>query len=115
MESILEACVEAGARSAGYVLLRLPLEVKDLFKEWLALHEPLKAGHVMSLIRGARDGRENDPEFGSRMRGTGAFAELIAQRFARACRQWRLNESNEGLDTTQFSPPPPSRGQLALF
>ncbi len=115
MEAILEACVEAGARSAGYVLLRLPLEVKDLFKEWLAVHEPLKASHVMSLVRGARDGRENDPEFGSRMRGTGAFAELIAQRFARACRQWHLNETEAHLDTTQFRPPPPSRGQLALF
>lgn len=115
MEAILEHCVTAGARSAGYVLLRLPHEVKHLFKEWLALHEPLKAGHVMSLIRGARDGRENDPEFGSRMRGTGAIAELIAQRFARACRQWHLNASDEALDTTQFCPPPPSRGQLALF
>ena len=115
MEAILKACVEAGARSAGYVLLRLPLEVKDLFKEWLAIHEPLKAGHVMSLVRGAREGRENDPDFGSRMRGTGVFADLIAQRFARACRQWNLNRSDPGLDTTQFRPPPPSRGQLALF
>lgn len=115
MESILEACAKAGARSAGYVLLRLPHEVKDLFKEWLALHEPLKANHVMSLIRGARNGRENDPEFGSRLRGTGAVAELIAQRFARACRQWHLNDMDETLDTTQFCPPPPSRGQLALF
>lgn len=115
MEAILKACVDAGARSAGYVLLRLPLEVKDLFKEWLAIHEPLKASHVMSLVRGARDGRENDPEFCSRMRGTGAFADLIAQRFARACRQWSLNQTESSLDTTQFRPPPPGRGQLALF
>lgn len=115
MESILKACVDAGARSAGYVLLRLPHEVKDLFKEWLAIHEPLKAKHVMSLVRAARDGRENDPEFGSRLRGTGAYADLIAQRFARACKQLHLNQPKAALDTTQFCPPPPRRGQLALF
>ena len=115
MESILKACVDAGARSAGYVLLRLPHEVKDLFKEWLAIHEPLKANHVMSLVRAARDGRENDPEFGSRLRGTGAYADLIAQRFARACKQWHLNQPRSALDTTQFCAPAPARGQLALF
>lgn len=115
MEPILKACVDAGARSAGYVLLRLPHEVKDLFKEWLAIHEPLKAKHVMSLVRAARDGRENDPEFGSRLRGTGAYADLIAQRFARACKQLHLNQPRAALDTTQFCPPPPRRGQLALF
>ena len=115
MEAILKACVTAGARNAGYVLLRLPHEVKDLFKEWLAVNEPLKASHVMNLVRSARDGRENDPEFGSRLRGTGPFADLIAQRFARACKQLNLNQARRDLDTTQFCPPLPSRGQLALF
>src|SRR5262249_27301988 len=80
-ERILEAAAEAGARSAAYVLLRLPYEVKDLFKEWLAQHYPQRAEHVMSLVRDARNGRENDPNFGSRMRGTGPYAELIRTRF----------------------------------
>ena len=71
IERILEAAAEAGASMAAYVLLRLPYEVKDLFREWLAQHYPQRAEHVMSLVRDARGGRDNDPNFGSRMRGTG--------------------------------------------
>ncbi len=115
MEAILEACVKAGARFAGYVLLRLPLEVKDLFKEWLAVHEPLKAEHVMSLVRGARDGRENDANFGSRMSGSGAYAGLLAHRFTLACKRLEINSTRERLDVTQFCPPSKNKNQLALF
>src|SRR5579872_2820691 len=82
MEHILEAAAAAGAMGAGYVLLRLPYELKELFQEWLKEHYPLKAEHVMSLIRQSRGGKENQSGFGTRMRGTGEYAELIAQRFA---------------------------------
>ena len=81
IEPILAAAAEAGAVSAGYVLVRLPHEVKDLMAAWLEAHFPGRAAHVLSLIRQCRDGRLNDPEFGSRMRGAGPFAELIRQRF----------------------------------
>ena len=84
IETILDAAAAAGAASAGYVLVRLPHEVKELFQAWLEAHQPARARHVLSLIRQCRDGRLNDPEFGSRMRGGGVFAELIAQRFAKA-------------------------------
>ncbi|MGZ5063573.1 MAG: PA0069 family radical SAM protein, partial [Usitatibacter sp.] len=80
LEPIMEAAAKAGAVSAGYVLIRLPWEVRPIFKEWLEKHFPLKAGHVMSRIRDMRDGRENDPEFGSRMVGKGTLAELLSQR-----------------------------------
>ncbi|MEO5574336.1 MAG: PA0069 family radical SAM protein [Gammaproteobacteria bacterium] len=115
MEDILEACVKAGAQSAGYVMLRLPLEVKDLFKEWLAVHEPLKAEHVMSLVRGARGGKENDPHFSTRMVGTGPYADLIAQRFTLACKKFHLNKVRERLNTSRFRTPQPDTGQLTLF
>lgn len=91
MEKILAQASEAGARSAGYVFLRLPHELKALFTEWLQTHYPLKVEHVMSLIRQSREGRENDPRFGSRMSGSGHFAELLAQRF-------RLAKTRYGLD-----------------
>jgi len=81
IESLVEAAAAHGARSAGFIMLRLPHEVQALFREWLETHFPLKAGHVMSLIRDMRGGRENDPRFGSRMRGEGEVAELIGQRF----------------------------------
>jgi len=115
MEAILEACAAAGARWAGYTLLRLPYEVKDLFKEWLAAHYPERAGHVMSLIREMRGGRENDARFGSRMRGTGPYALLLRSRFKLACQRLGLNSgSHEALDTTRFRPPGPAGAQLRL-
>ncbi|MCH8859027.1 MAG: radical SAM protein [Proteobacteria bacterium] len=116
LESILEAGREAGADFAGYILLRLPLEIKDLFREWLAEHAPLKAKHVMSLVRSTRGGRDNDPDFGTRMKGTGPYAELIAQRFAKACTRLGLAQGERfQLDTTLFRPPPMAGDQLALF
>ena len=115
MEAILETATEAGARWAGYVLLRLPLEIKDLFKEWLAEHAPLKAEHVMSLIRQSREGKENDAHFGSRMRGTGLYAEMIEQRFRLICKRLDLNRERLRLDTGQFRVPARAGDQLALF
>jgi DNA repair photolyase len=115
METILDAAATAGAKSAAYVLLRLPYEVKDLFKEWLAQHYPQRAEHVMSLVRDARGGRENDPQFGTRMRGTGAYAELIRARFRVASRRLGLDSVRERpLDTTLFRPPGPASSQLQL-
>ena len=115
MERILEACAGAGVRSAGYVLLRLPYEVKDLFREWLAAHYPDRAAHVMSLVHGMRGGRDNDPRFGSRMRGTGPYALLLRNRFALACQRLKLNSTSRGaLDTTLFQPPGPGGAQLRL-
>jgi DNA repair photolyase len=114
IENVLDGAAEAGATSAGYVLLRLPFEVKDLFKAWLEQHFPLKAAHVMSRVREMRDGRENDPEFGSRMKGTGLFAELLGKRFKVACVRFGLNQGRAALDTSQFRPPKTSP-QLELF
>jgi len=115
MESILEACAGAGVQWAGYVLLRLPYEVKDLFREWLAEHYPDRAAHVMSLIHEMRGGRDNDPRFGSRMRGTGPYAQLLRNRFKLACQRLKLNSAARGsLDTTRFSPPGPAGAQLRL-
>jgi DNA repair photolyase len=114
-ESILEAAAAAGATSAGYVLLRLPYEVKDLFREWLAQHYPQRARHVMSLVRDARGGRDNDPGFGTRMRGIGPYAELLRSRFDLARRRFGLEPARaRALDTTRFRPPVPASPQLQL-
>jgi DNA repair photolyase len=119
MEHVLEEAAQAGAREAAYVILRLPNELKDLFKEWLAAHYPERADHVISIVRQMRGGRDNDPRFGERMRGTGNFAELIAKRFAVACKRFSLNGHGGGrrlteLDCTRFMPPSPA-GQMRLF
>ena len=116
IEPVLEAAWENGARQAGYVLMRLPWEIKDLFKDWLVRHYPLKANHVMSRVREMRGGRENDPNFGTRMRGTGELADLLAQRFQIACKRLGFNSArrNRTLDTTRFRPPRRD-GQLTLF
>jgi len=107
LERMLEAAREAGATSAGYVLLRLPHELAGLFEDWLAEHFPQRAGHVLSLVRQSRGGRNNDSRFGSRMRGEGQFAELLAQRFRLACRRLGYNrrDQNFGLDCSRFAPP----------
>lgn len=114
LEPILEASAKAGATGAGYILVRLPWEVRPLFKEWLEIHFPLKAEHVMSRIRDMRGGRENDPNFGSRMVGQGAFAELLAQRFRKACSRFGLDKPGHELDCKRFLPPSLS-GQTRLF
>jgi DNA repair photolyase len=114
LEHVLQAAHQNGARSAGYTLLRLPYELKDLFKDWLATHYPLKAEHVMNRMREMRGGRENDPEFGSRFRGQGLFADLLAQRFRKACERMGLNLEDRSLATGLFKPPP-RNGQMDLF
>jgi DNA repair photolyase len=115
LEAILEAAAAAGVRSAGYVLVRLPYEIKNLFREWLAKHYPDRAAHVMSLIRDMRGGRDNDPRFGTRMRGTGPYAQLLSNRFQLACRRLKLNsEPRAALSTALFQPPARSGAQLCL-
>ncbi len=90
MEHLLEAARAAGAERAAYILLRLPLEVRDLFFEWLHQHYPQRASHVISLLRQCRDGADNDSRFGHRMRGSGVFAELLSQRFRLSCKKLGL-------------------------
>jgi len=115
LERILTRAREAGATYAGYVLLRLPLEVKALFREWLAEHEPTRAGHVMQRIRDSRGGKDYDAAFGTRMRGTGLFAEMIAQRFRTVHARLGFGEEVV-LDCTRFCPPRAAGGpQLELF
>ena len=115
LEDILAASAEAGVRWAGYVLLRLPYEIKDLFREWLAEHFPERAAHVMSVLREMRGGRDNDPRFGSRMRGTGVYAQLLRNRFQLACKRLNLNASGRDVPNTQlFRPPTPPGAQMTL-
>ena len=117
LEAILAAARDHGAQSAGYVLLRLPLEIKDLFSEWLETHVPLRARHVLDLIRDTREGKLNSSEWGERMRGQGPYADLIAQRFRLAVKRLGLDQRRDiwGLDTTQFRRPPQQGDQLNLF
>ena len=115
IERILAAAAEAGVSSATYVLLRLPLEVKELFREWLAVHAPLKAKRVMRLVRETRGGRDYEATWNVRMTGRGAYAELIARRFEVARRRLGLGARDWSLDTSRFAPPPRTGDQLALL
>jgi DNA repair photolyase len=112
---ILAAAKQAGARSAAYVLLRLPLAVRPVFLDWLQRHEPTKAPRVESSIRSTRAGKLNDSHFGSRMRGAGALAEQIKQSFKVFARKHGLHEPLPDLDASQFRPPQTRDGQLRLF
>jgi DNA repair photolyase len=119
LEHVLEEASKAGAAEAAYVLMRLPNELKDLFKEWLAANYPQRAEHVISIVRQIRGGKDNDPRFGARMTGLGNFAELIAKRFDLACRRFGLNghagaRRPPELDCSRFRRPSLS-GQLGLF
>src|SRR6266446_2264845 len=119
LEHVLEEASKAGAAEAAYVIMRLPNELKDLFKEWLAEHYPQRAAHVISIVRQIRGGKDNDPRFGTRMTGTGNFAELIEKRFDIACRRYGLNGHGAGrrppqLDCSRFKPPS-AAGQMPLF
>jgi DNA repair photolyase len=116
MEDILAAAKDAGASSAGYVLLRLPHEVKTLFREWLAEHYPDRAKHVMSLINQSRGGKDYDSEFGQRMSGTGPYAQLLQQRFELARRKCGFDPAHDRyqLRTDLFRPPAPDQPQLSL-
>jgi DNA repair photolyase len=115
LEAILAAAAAAGARRAGWILLRLPREVRGLMAEWLAAHRPLAAARVMSLLRGARGGRDSDSRFHSRMRGSGAYTDLIDRRFNAAVRRLGLDAGPAPpLDTSQFRVPG-AGGQLGLW
>lgn len=115
VESLLEAAAQAGASSAGYVLLRLPREVNPLFQNWLSNHEPGRATHVMSLVRQMRGGRDYDSTFGSRMRGEGPLADLLSKRFALARKRFGLDRKTASLDCSLFTPPVVATPQLNLF
>jgi DNA repair photolyase len=115
MEDILAAAAEAGAKEAGYTLLRLPLEIKDLFREWLESELPERAKHVMSLIRSMRGGKDYDSNWGTRMTGSGPYADLIANRFSLATRKLGLNRERTKLTCDKFRRPPRAGDQLTLF
>ncbi|MGE5268439.1 MAG: PA0069 family radical SAM protein [Thiohalocapsa sp.] len=116
MEAILEKARAAGAQFAGYTLLRLPLELKALFKEWLQQHAPNKAAHVLSLVAQCHGGRIYDSAWSKRMTGGGPYAEMLAARFDRACRRLGFSaRSIEMLDCSRFRLPPQKGDQLALF
>jgi DNA repair photolyase len=115
LEQVLAASAAAGARHAGYVVLRLPHELKILFREWLETHYPARAAHVMSIIQSMRGGQDNDSRFGVRMRGMGPFAQLLRQRFQLACARHGLTRGAlQPLPTTFFRAPPDNSGQLNL-
>jgi len=119
LEKLLEAAARAGARHAGYILLRLPHELRDLFTSWLNVNFPDRAKHVLSLIRETRAGALTDSRFHHRFSGQGVYADLLMRRFARAARQWGLDEAREGLDCNRFAVPggkaAPEQAQMSLF
>jgi DNA repair photolyase len=120
MEKIIEASSRAGARHAGYVLLRLPHELRQMFEDWLATHYPDRAKHVLNLVRETRGGALNDSRFHHRFAGQGVYADLLLRRFTRATKQWGLDEAREGLDCTKFAVPADrmpamAEAQMSLF
>ena len=115
IEAILERAYEAGARSAGYVMLRLPLEVQDIFGQWLLEHDPAKYRRVMSLMRSMRDGRLYDASWGTRMTGTGAYAGITGRRFEAAAQRLGYNLNRTRLRTDLFKAPTRPGGQMSLF
>jgi DNA repair photolyase len=115
IERILDTAAVAGVKGAGYVLLRLPLEVRDLFREWLSEHFPDRVNHVFKLIRDMRGGKDYDPTWGRRMTGAGPYAWMIGRRFEAACERLRLNEEKTPLTTEHFQKPIKGVEQLNLF
>jgi DNA repair photolyase len=115
IEAILEEAARAGATGAGYVVLRLPLEIKDLFRDWLERYFPDRAVRVMNIVRDMRGGRDYDPEWGKRQKGEGPYAKLIAARFETACRRLGFDKPRLPLDHTQFRRPIEAGGQQDLF
>ena len=115
LERILGAARDAGAGSAFSVVLRLPWEVNPLFQQWLEQHFPDRAARIMARIRDMRAGRDNDAAFGSRMTGTGVWAQLLRQRFEKCCARLGLNRKRIELDLTRFVPPREESPQANLF
>ncbi|MDE2616938.1 MAG: PA0069 family radical SAM protein [Burkholderiales bacterium] len=114
MEQVLEAAAQAGAKSAFYTVLRLPWELNEVFQQWLALHYPQRAARVMARIQEMRGGRDYDSNYATRMKGSGLWADLIRQRFHKACARHGLNRGRVELDLSQFRPGL-ARGQGSLF
>jgi DNA repair photolyase len=112
IERLIEAAAEAGAKAAFFIPLRLPHEVAPLFRAWLDEYYPDRANKVMNIIQSIRQGRDNDPRFFTRMRGTGPWAELIRTRFAKACRKHGLNQERIALRSDLFRPPAGPQGEL---
>ncbi|MDP2261323.1 MAG: PA0069 family radical SAM protein [Caulobacter sp.] len=115
LEAVLEASAAAGATGAGYVLVRLPLEISDLFQQWLASDHPDRASRVMSLIRQTRGGKDYVSQWGERQRGAGPVADLVARRFAAARARYGMDQPRRTLDATQFRPPPRAGDQMELL
>jgi DNA repair photolyase len=115
IERILDAAVAAGAQGAGYVTLKMPFEIKDLFREWLREHFPDKEKHVISLVRDLHGGKDYDSTWGQRQTGTGPYAWSIGRRFELACERLGLNKKRSKLTTAHFHPPAANRRQLDLF
>jgi len=115
IERILDAAAAAGVKEAGYIMLRLPLEVRDLFREWLMANFPDRCRHVFKLVRDMRNGKDYDSTFGVRMKGTGPIAWMIGRRFEVACERLKLNLRKTKLSTTHFVPPRRGPEQLSLF
>jgi DNA repair photolyase len=115
LESILDASARAGAGFAGYIMIRLPLEVKELFTEWLETHYPAKASKIIHLIRESHGGKLYEPEFGIRMRGTGEYADMLEKRFQAAVRRFGLSTETPVLDSSRFRVPPRRGDQIRLF
>src|SRR6202163_4222499 len=115
IERILDAAAHAGVKEASYVLLRLPLEVRDLFREWLMANYPDRYRHFFTMIRDMRGGRDYDSQWGTRMKGTGPMAWMIGRRFEIACEKLGLNKRRSKLTTDHFARPKRSGQQLSLF
>jgi DNA repair photolyase len=115
IERILDTAAAVGVQQAGYVLLRLPLEVRDLFREWLMTNFPDRYRHVFKLIRDMRGGKDYDSSWGERQTGSGPLAWMIGRRFEAACEKLGLNKTHVRLTTEHFSPRKQETAQLALF
>ncbi len=115
IERILDAAAAAGVKEAGYIVLRLPLEVRELFREWLLANFPDRYQHVFKLIREMRGGRDYDSRWGERMAGSGPYAWMLGRRFDRACERLGLNLRKVKLSTDCFTPPRRAERQLSLF
>ena len=115
LDSILNAAKKSGAQTAGYIMLRLPLEVSEIFQQWLQEHYPLKAKHVMTRVCDTRGGKDYDNHFGERIVGTGKFASMIARRFALICKKLYLKPREYSLNNSAFCVPARSGDQLGLF
>jgi DNA repair photolyase len=115
IERILDAAHAAGVREAGYVLLRLPLEIRDLFREWLKENFPHREEHVFKLIRDMRGGKDYDAKWFERQKGRGPYAWMIGRRFEMACEKLRMNETRAQLTTGHFQKPKKNSAQLSLF